>query len=89
LIQPNNHIQPCGETIKKSRPKDSTKSWQKSLRRKRKKVAIIGGAIGSVVGLSVAPKTGKETREYIKEKGVAAKQKGVKIWEVVKKWLEK
>jgi len=51
--------------------------------------AIIGGAIGSVVGLSVAPKTGKETRDFIKEKSVEAKDKGVKILEVLKKWWKK
>ena len=51
--------------------------------------AIIGGAIGSVVGLSVAPKTGKETRVFLKEKSVAAKKKGVKMWEILKKWLTK
>ena len=70
---------------------------QKELEKKKKKGmmdklvmgAIIGGAIGSVVGLSVAPKSGKETREYLKEKSVEAKDKGVKIWEVVKKWLKK
>jgi gas vesicle protein len=70
---------------------------QKELEKKKKKGmmdklvmgAIIGGAIGSVVGLSVAPKSGKETREYIKEKSVAAKDKGVKIWEVLKKWWKK
>jgi len=31
--------------------------------------AIVGGAIGSVVGLTVAPKKGEETRKYLKEKG--------------------
>ena len=51
--------------------------------------AIIGGAIGSVVGMSVAPKTGKDTRDYIKEQGVVAKQKGVKLWEVLKKLFKK
>lgn len=31
--------------------------------------AIVGGAIGSVVGMSVAPKKGEATRKYLKEKG--------------------
>lgn len=35
--------------------------------------AIIGTAIGSVVGLSMAPKSGKETREFLKEKYEANK----------------
>lgn len=33
---------------------------------------IIGGAIGSVLGLTLAPKKGKETRKYLKEKSKAA-----------------
>jgi gas vesicle protein len=35
--------------------------------------AIIGTAIGSVVGLSMAPKSGKETREFLKEQYEAHK----------------
>ncbi len=30
---------------------------------------LIGGAIGSILGLTLAPKKGKETREIIKNKG--------------------
>jgi len=30
---------------------------------------ILGGAIGSVLGLTLAPRKGKETREIIKKKG--------------------
>lgn len=30
--------------------------------------AIIGGAIGSVLGMGLAPKKGKETRQFLKEK---------------------
>lgn len=30
--------------------------------------AIIGGAIGSVLGMSMAPKKGKETRKFLKRK---------------------
>lgn len=30
---------------------------------------ILGGAIGSVVGLTFAPRKGKETREILKKKG--------------------
>jgi gas vesicle protein len=29
---------------------------------------IIGGAIGSILGMTIAPKTGKETRAIIKNK---------------------
>ncbi|MBI5754740.1 YtxH domain-containing protein [Candidatus Peregrinibacteria bacterium] len=29
---------------------------------------VIGGAIGSVIGMAVAPKKGKETRELLKKK---------------------
>lgn len=38
--------------------------------------AIIGGAIGSVVGMTVAPKKGEETRKFIKDKGKEAYEKG-------------
>lgn len=38
--------------------------------------AIVGGAIGSVVGMSVAPKSGEETRKYLKEKGTEVYNKG-------------
>lgn len=38
--------------------------------------AIIGGAIGSVVGMTVAPKPGEETRKYLKDKGKEAYKKG-------------
>lgn len=31
--------------------------------------AIIGGAIGSVLGVAFAPRKGKDTRKIIKEKG--------------------
>jgi len=51
--------------------------------------AIIGGAIGSVIGMSVAPKSGKETREYIAEQGTKAKKGGVKIWHYFKKLFKK
>ncbi len=41
--------------------------------------AIIGGAVGSVVGMSIAPKPGKETREIITQKGKDLYQKGMDI----------
>lgn len=37
---------------------------------------ILGGAIGSVLGLTLAPRKGKETREIIKEKGKELLEKG-------------
>lgn len=37
---------------------------------------ILGGAIGSVVGLTFAPRKGKETREIIKQKGAELYGKG-------------
>lgn len=43
--------------------------------------AIVGGAIGSVVGLAVAPKRGKETREYLKEKGKEVYSRGKEVHE--------
>lgn len=38
--------------------------------------ALIGGAIGSVLGMTFAPKKGKETREVLKEKGKQLFEKG-------------
>ncbi|MFC1647386.1 YtxH domain-containing protein [Patescibacteria group bacterium] len=66
--------------------------------------AIIGGAIGSVVGMSVAPNKGEETRKYLKEKGKEfideheeeietlkkeAKAKGGRLWKSAKKIIKK
>ena len=62
--------------------------------------AIIGGAIGSVVGITVAPKAGKETRKdivdaknkFMKKHGdeidtvkEEVKEKGTKVWDYIKK----
>ncbi|GEM_PF-2484920 len=41
--------------------------------------AIIGGAIGSVVGMSIAPKKGKETREYLARRGRDIIDKGKEL----------
>lgn len=37
---------------------------------------ILGGAIGSVLGLTLAPRKGKETREILKKKGAELIAKG-------------
>lgn len=63
----------------------------KKLHKKRKKGmvdkvvmgAIVGGAIGSVVGLTVAPNKGKETRDYLKEKGKQAYDRGKEMSEKI------
>jgi gas vesicle protein len=31
---------------------------------------VVGGAIGSILGLTLAPKKGKETREFIRDKSM-------------------
>ena len=31
---------------------------------------VIGGAIGSILGLTLAPKKGKETRQYLRDKSL-------------------
>ncbi len=31
---------------------------------------VVGGAIGSILGLTLAPKKGSETREYLREKSL-------------------
>lgn len=41
--------------------------------------AIIGGAVGSVVGMSIAPKSGKETRELLTQKGKDIYEKGKEV----------
>ncbi len=38
--------------------------------------AIVGGAVGSVIGMSIAPQKGKETRELIAQKGKELIKKG-------------
>lgn len=40
---------------------------------------IIGGAIGSVLGLLFAPKKGKDTRKMLKEKGEELLEKGKEV----------
>jgi gas vesicle protein len=45
--------------------------------------AIIGVAVGSVVGMAVAPQKGKETRKMIAEKGKVAIEKGKKISDAI------
>ena len=42
---------------------------------------ILGGAIGSVLGLTLAPRKGKETREIIKEKSKELIEKGKEVSE--------
>lgn len=51
--------------------------------------AIIGGAIGSVLGMSLAPKKGKDTRKLIKEKTQDAIQKAETIIKQEKPAIEK
>ncbi len=31
---------------------------------------VVGGAIGSILGLTLAPKKGKETRQYLRDKSL-------------------
>lgn len=40
---------------------------------------ILGGAIGSVLGLTLAPRKGKETRELLKKKGEELVEKGKEV----------
>ncbi len=42
---------------------------------------IIGGAVGSVLGLTLAPRKGSETRKIIKDKGMEVIEKGKEIGE--------
>lgn len=49
--------------------------------------AIIGGAIGSVVGASLAPKKGKETRREIVDAAKQATKKSVNILKKIKQFI--
>ena len=40
---------------------------------------ILGGAVGSVLGLTLAPRKGKETRQIIKEKSQDLLEKGKEV----------
>ncbi|QQR54418.1 YtxH domain-containing protein [Candidatus Peregrinibacteria bacterium] len=55
--------------------------------------ALIGTAVGSAVSLTLAPKTGKETRDFIKEKskdvGGVAKETGVGFFRLFKVLLRR
>lgn len=42
---------------------------------------IIGGAVGSVLGLTLAPRKGSETRQIIKDKGAEVIGKGKEVAE--------
>lgn len=61
---------------KKKEPKEPKK---KSTIDKLIMGAIVGGAIGSVVGMNLAPKKGKETREYLTQKSKDLYEKGKEI----------
>jgi len=50
---------------------------------------VIGGAIGSVVGASLAPKKGKETREDIAKAAVKAKFSVKSAFQKAKKILSR
>ena len=49
--------------------------------------AIVGGAVGSVIGMSIAPKKGKETREMLAQKGKDIIQKGQEVSHKVKEQI--
>lgn len=45
---------------------------------------ILGAVVGLAIGFLYAPKSGKETRELLKEKAVVAKQKATEVAKKVK-----
>lgn len=55
--------------------KKKDKKKKKGMMEKVVMGAIVGGAIGSVVGMTVAPKKGEETRQILKDKGTEAYNK--------------
>lgn len=51
--------------------------------------AIIGGAIGSVLGASIAPKEGKETRKELVETAKKVTEKSITIFQKVKNFVKR
>lgn len=51
--------------------------------------AIVGGAIGSIVGMSIAPKKGKETRQLIAQKSKDIYDKGKELGSKMHEELKK
>jgi len=49
--------------------------------------AVIGGAIGSVLGASIAPKKGENTRKELAQAAKKAKTGGSKIIKRIKKFI--
>lgn len=45
---------------------------------------ILGAVVGLAIGFLYAPKSGKETRELLKEKAVVVKQKATEVAKKVK-----
>jgi gas vesicle protein len=66
---------------KKQIDQDAANNSQKRKGRMDKLImgAIIGVAVGSVVGMTIAPQKGKETRRIIAEKGKEAYEKSKEI----------
>lgn len=46
---------------------------------------IVGGAVGSILGITLAPKKGKESREYLKDQSMKMFLKGQTYLEEEKK----
>ena len=51
--------------------------------------AIVGGAVGSVIGMSIAPQKGRETRDYLAQKGKELVHKGQEVTKLEKAIGEK
>lgn len=51
--------------------------------------AIIGGAIGSVLGASIAPKEGKETRKDLLDTAKKVTDKSITIFQKVKNFVKR
>lgn len=48
----------------------------------------VGALAGAIVSLLMAPQTGEETRQVIKEKAIELKEKGAETYEETKHWAE-
>jgi gas vesicle protein len=68
-----------GKKKEREQEKNGQEKRQKAKIDKLVMGAIIGVAVGSVVGMAMAPKKGTETRKIIAEKGKEAFEKGKEI----------
>jgi gas vesicle protein len=76
-------------------PLESTKKEEQGEKKKGSRIlnllfgVIVGGAVGSVLGVTLAPKSGEENRKFIKEKSKEFFKKGSEFVEEKYKGITK